>query len=98
MIKKYITENEIENLTKLSKITLSETEKEIFLIKLNDSINQYAKLKELNTEGVPATFHLEDSTQHFHEDIVKPSLPQNVVIGMTKYNENGYFRVPGILP
>ncbi len=97
MSEKIITKKDVEYVAKLAKLELSEEQKEIFSQQLNDILSFFAKLKELDTEQIPPTWHLVASSEHFHEDIVQPSLPQDTVLGMTRYQENGYFRVPRIL-
>lgn len=97
MTGKIISEKDVEYLAKLAKIELNREERELYSRKLNDSLSFFAKMKELDTEQIKPFFFEGTSSQHFHEDIVIPSLSQNTVLGMTGSQENGYFEVPGIL-
>lgn len=97
MAEKIITYNEVEYVAKLAKLELSEEQKDIFAQQLNDILSFFTKLKELDTKNIEPTSHLTTSSGHFREDIIQNSLPQDKVIGMTRYCENGYFRVPKIL-
>jgi aspartyl-tRNA(Asn)/glutamyl-tRNA(Gln) amidotransferase subunit C len=97
MAEKIITQKDVEYVAKLAKLELTEEQRELFSKQLNDILSFFAKLKELDTEQVQPTSHIATSSKHFHEDIVKPSLSQNTVMGMTRYKEKGYFQVPRIL-
>ncbi|KUK98005.1 MAG: Aspartyl/glutamyl-tRNA(Asn/Gln) amidotransferase subunit C [Atribacteria bacterium 34_868] len=99
MTEKIITKKEVEYVAKLAKLELSEEQKELFSKQLNDILSFFAKLKELDTEQIEPAFHshITHSTNHFHEDIPKPSLAQEVVLNLTEHKQDGYIQVPKIL-
>lgn len=97
MGKKMIEKKDVEYVAKLAKLELSETQKELFLRQLNDILDFFHKLNELNTEKVEPTSYILDSPNLFHEDTLKPSLPQDAVLSLTQHQKDGYIRVPRIL-
>ena len=99
MTEKIITKKDVEYVARLAKLKLSEEQKELFSKQLNDILSFFTKLKELDPEQIEPDFHshITHSTNHFHEDILKPSLTQEVVLNLTKYKQDGYFKVPRIL-
>ncbi len=97
MSKQIVTEKDVGYIAKLAKIGLNKREKELYSGQINDILLFFARIKELNTEQIEPTFFGGTPSQHFHEDVVMPSLPQNIALGMTGCREDGYFEVPGIL-
>jgi aspartyl-tRNA(Asn)/glutamyl-tRNA(Gln) amidotransferase subunit C len=55
--KKILSKEEIEHLAKLSLINLSEEEKEKFSEQLNDILDYFQKLDELDTSNIEPTRH-----------------------------------------
>ena len=97
MNEKIVTEKDVEYVAKLAKIGLNREEIELYSRQLNDILSFLARIKELDTESIEPTIYGGTFAQHYHEDTVKPSLPQNIALGMTRCREDGYFEVPGIL-
>lgn len=97
MTKKMISVKDVEYVAKLAKLELNEDQKKIFLKQLNDILSYFNKLNELDTENVEPTSQILHTTNSFHEDIPRPSLPQKTVMNLTKYSKDGFFRVPKIL-
>jgi aspartyl-tRNA(Asn)/glutamyl-tRNA(Gln) amidotransferase subunit C len=97
MTDKIIGKKDVEYVAKLAKVRLDDSQKERFLKQLNDILSYFKKLNELDTDQVEPTSYILHSSNMFHEDIVKPSLPQETVLGLTQYKKNGYFKVPRIL-
>ncbi len=96
---KILTEEKIEYLAKLSKLRLGEKEKEVFSTHLDNILSILMKMSLLDTENVEFTYNenMNIYPQHFHEDVIKPSLSQDVALGMTKHRKDGFIEVPGIL-
>ena len=97
MNEKIVTEKDVEYVAKLAKIGLNREEIELYSRQLNGILSFLTRIKELNTESIETAFFEGTSSQHYHEDNVRPSLPQNIALGMTECQEDGYFEVPGIL-
>jgi len=97
MTERIIDKKEVEYVAGLAKLELNEEQKSLFLKQLNDILSYFKKLNELDTELVEPTSHIMHSAIAFHEDAIKPSLPQEVVMNLTQHKKNGYFKVPKIL-
>ena len=97
MSKQIVTEKDVGYIAKLAKIELNKEEKELYSRQINNILSFFASIKESDTEQIEPTFFGGTPSQHFHEDVVMPSLPQNIALGMTGCREDGYFEVPGIL-
>jgi len=97
MGKKIIEEKDVEYVARLAKLELNENQKELFLKQLNDILDYFKQLNQLDTEEVEPTSYILNPANLFHDDEPKPSLPQDMVLGMTKYKKNGYIKVPKIL-
>jgi len=97
MKEKIIEEKDVEYVAKLAKLKLNQKQKELFLKQLNDILAFFRQLNELDTKNVKPTSYIFNSSNLFHDDKVKPSLPQNAVLSLTKHQKNGYIRVPKIL-
>ncbi len=66
-----ITITDMDHITALAQIELSSEEKEIYLKQMNDIFAYTDKIKELNTENVPPTFHVLALQNAFREDRVR---------------------------
>jgi len=97
MAERIIDKKEVEYVAGLAKLELNEEQKSLFLKQLNDILTYFKKLNELDTELVEPTSHILHSANAFHEDVIKPSLPQEAVMNLTQHKKNGYFKVPKIL-
>jgi len=97
MTEKIIKKIDVEYISKLAKLELSEEQKELFLKQLNDILSYFKKLNELDTEHVEPTSHILHFSNLLHEDTIKPSLSQETVLNLTQYKKDGYFKVPRIL-
>ena len=97
MSEKIIEKKDVEYVAKLAKLELKEEQKDLFVKQFNDILSYFKKLNELDTEMVDPTSHVLHLNNTFHEDICRPSLPQETVLKLTKSKKNGYFRVPKTL-
>jgi len=97
MTEKIITKKEVEYVAKLAKLEFNEDEKEEFTSQLNSILDYFKKLDELDTEKVEPTAYVISMPNLLNEDKVKPSLPREEVLSISKYIKKGYFKVPKIM-
>ena len=97
MTEKIITKKEVEYVAKLAKLEFNEEEKEEFTSQLNSILDYFKKLDELDTEKVEPTAYVISVPNLLNEDKVKPSLPREKVLSISKYIKKGYFKVPKIM-
>jgi len=95
--KEHIPLKEIEHLAWLARIELTEEEKELFAKQLNQILEYFRKIDEVDTEGVPPTHHVLDLVNVFREDEVTPSLPVEEALKNAPKKEKLFIKAPKIL-
>lgn len=88
---------DVEHIAWLAHIELTEEEKEDFMEQFNKILEFFRKIDEVNTEGVPPTYHVLDLTNVFREDEVRESLPKEEALRNAPKRENGFFKSPRIV-
>ena len=96
-LSRFISKKEVEHLVWLSRVSLSEEEKELFTGQLNDILNYFNLIDEADTKDVPPTYNVLDLTNVFRKDVVKPSLPRDEALKNAPKKERGYFKAPRIV-
>ena len=92
-----ITREQVEYVAHLSRLDLSEDEKDRFAHQL-DAILQYVeKLNELDTGNVEPLVHVAERCSVFREDAVGRSLPRPDALANAPDQSEGCFRVPRII-
>lgn len=81
----------------LSRLELDEAEIERQARHLNQLIDQFAKLQELDVMGVEPTSHSIPVHNVMREDAVQPSLPRDEALANAPEARDGCFVVPRIL-
>lgn len=92
-----ISKKEVEHVTLLARLELTEEEVNQYTEQLN-SILEYAEmLQKLDTDRVTPTAHAVQLFNVLRTDEVVPSLPQREALSNAPKAEEGYFRVPKIV-
>jgi aspartyl-tRNA(Asn)/glutamyl-tRNA(Gln) amidotransferase subunit C len=92
-----ITMQEVEQVARLARLTLSDAEKERMRRELDGILSYIDKLRALDTEGVPPTSHAVPMTNVMREDEPVPSLPQEDMLANAPDRNGEFFRVPRII-
>ena len=92
-----ITIKDVEHVAMLSRLILTEEEKQVFQNQLNDILNAVGKLQELNTENVLPTSHIIDQKNVSRIDECELSLSKDKVLQNAPEEQDGFFKVPRIL-
>jgi aspartyl-tRNA(Asn)/glutamyl-tRNA(Gln) amidotransferase subunit C len=92
-----ITMQEVEQVARLARLTLSDAEKERMRRELDGILSYIDKLRALDTEGVPPTSHAVPMTNVMREDEPVPSLPQEDMLANAPDRNGDFFRVPRII-
>jgi aspartyl-tRNA(Asn)/glutamyl-tRNA(Gln) amidotransferase subunit C len=96
--KKQISKDDLESLSKLAMLNLSDEEKEKLIPQLNEIIEYFKKLNDLDTENIkPITHPIEGLKNVFREDIPKESLTNEEALKNAQHKKDGYFKAPRIL-
>ena len=88
---------DVRYVAKLARIALSNEEVETYSAQLADLLGHVAALERLPTAEVPPTAQAVPSSNVEREDVVRPSLPREVVLSAAPQTQGAYFRVPRII-
>ncbi len=92
-----ITTKEVDHVARLSRLTLTDAEKERMRRELDGILSYIDKLRALDTEGVPPTSRAVPMTNVMREDEPRPSLSQEEMLANAPDRSGEFFRVPKII-
>lgn len=92
-----ITREEVEYVAHLSRLELSEKDKEEFAGQLDAILGFMEKLNELDTEGVEPMVHGIEGQKVVRQDEVGDSLPRKEALQNAPESSEGCFKVPRII-
>lgn len=96
--KQNFSKETLDNISKLAMLDLSDKEKDKFATQLNDILNYFNKLDDLDTENVePMTHPIEGLKNVFREDIPWKSLSNEEALKNAEHRKDGFFKAPRIL-
>jgi len=88
---------DIEKVSRLARIELSEEEKKVFGNQLEQILTYMDQLNQLDTAGIEPTSHAIPIYNVFRDDEVRPSSSREDVLDISPEHEDGYFKVPRII-
>ena len=88
---------DIEHLAKLSRLKLTDAEKEKFSNQMGTIIEYIEKLGELDTKNVEPTANVLGLSNVFREDVVTEPLTNQVPINDSPAHSKGHYEVPKII-
>jgi len=91
-----ITPDQVEHVGWLARIKLSGDEKKRYAEQLNDILDYFEKIDELETDVEP-TYHVLALHNVFREDIASGSLKQGEALVNAPREKDGYFKAPRIV-
>ncbi len=92
-----ITQKELEHVTHLARLTLSDQELETIRGQLDNILSYIDKLGELDTSGIEPTTHVFSVNNAFREDVVTESLSRENSLANAPQQNNENFQVPKII-
>ena len=92
-----ITEKDVNHIALLSRLSLSDEEREKFTRDLNSILEYIEKLQELDTEKVLPTSHPLPMSNVFREDRATESLSPEQALQNAPEAQNNCFRVPKVI-
>ena len=92
-----ITLQDVEHVAGLSKLELTEDEKQRATVKLAAIIDHMQQLQEADISNVAPTVNVLELENVFREDALIPCLPREQALAMAPDSEGGFFKVPSIL-
>ena len=88
---------QIEQIASLSRIKLTDDEKDIFREQLTYILGYIEKLNELDTDDVQPMAYATSIKNVFREDQQKSSFPRQEILELSPSSANGFFKVPKVL-
>ena len=92
-----ITMRDVEHVARLSRLALTDQEKERMRRELDGILSYIDKLRALDTANVPPTSHAVPMTNVMREDEPRPSLAQDEMLANAPERSGEFFRVPKII-
>ena len=92
-----LTSDEVRHVALLTRIRLTEQEVELYRSQMDDILEHFQMLQELNTNQVPPTSHSLPLDTVMREDETKPCLDKEDVLSNAPRREGDYFRVKAVL-
>ena len=84
----------LEHVAEVARIKLNEEEIKKFLPQLEEALEFFSKLKEINTDNAKPSFQPVEIKNAMREDIEKESLSQDDALSLTEHKKDGYFKGP----
>ena len=84
----------IEKVEKISRLKLTEEEKQEFLPEFKEILESFSKLKEASTDKVEPSFQPIEIKDRYREDKIEQSLSQEEALKNTKNKQKGFFKGP----
>jgi len=92
-----VSREEVEHVAQLARLALPDNELRRIGKEFNRILEHFARLQELDTEGVTPTSHAIPVTNVFREDQVGESLPVEDVVENAPKRSDKFFKVPRIV-
>ena len=92
-----ISRNEVEKVSLLGRLRLSEEELEKMTSQMGAILEYFALLKQVNTEGVEPMAHALDVSDVFRPDRVGPSLDRELALANAPHRDAECYLVPAML-
>lgn len=92
-----ITEDDVRQVAKLSRLDLSDSEITRFTGQLAAVLEYVGKLNELDVEGVEPLFHASDHHSVMREDVAVPGLTPDEAMANAPGRQENFFKVPKVL-
>jgi len=92
-----IDKETVRHVAKTARLNLTEEEVSKFSRQLNDIVNDFKILEELDVENVQPSFHPLRTENVLREDEVKSCLKKEEIFRLACHREKDYFKAPKIV-
>lgn len=92
-----LTRSDVEHVAFLARLGMTGPELDRLQAQLNQILEEYAKLSELDTDAIPPTAQTIELENILREDMVRPSLPVEAVLSNAPARQGDFIVVPAIL-
>lgn len=97
MLKVKVDKELLLKVAKNSRLKLSEAEVKKFLPEMQEILEAFSKIDELNIEGIKPSFQPIAVKNVFRKDVPKECLTQEQALSLSKHSKNGYFKGPKVM-
>jgi aspartyl-tRNA(Asn)/glutamyl-tRNA(Gln) amidotransferase subunit C len=92
-----LSRSDVEHVAHLARLGMSSGELDRLEGQLNQIVERYLKLAELDTDAIPPTAQTIELENILRDDVATPSLPVEAVLGNAPAREGEFVIVPPIL-
>ncbi|MBK6320415.1 MAG: Asp-tRNA(Asn)/Glu-tRNA(Gln) amidotransferase subunit GatC [Dehalococcoidia bacterium] len=92
-----LTSEEVLHIARLARIALTEEDVRRFTAQLSGILDHFTALAAVDTTGLDPTAHPLPLSNVMRDDLVAPSLPQDLALANAPRTEDGYVRVRAVL-
>ncbi|MDD2678625.1 MAG: Asp-tRNA(Asn)/Glu-tRNA(Gln) amidotransferase subunit GatC [Candidatus Nanoarchaeia archaeon] len=92
-----IDEAKVRHVAKIARINLSDEEVKKFSKQLNDVVESFKILDELDIENVAPSFHPIKTENVLREDLAKKGLEKKQVFRLACHEKDGHFKSPKVI-
>lgn len=92
-----VTDDMINNLADLSRLTFNAREREEIKKDLQQMISFVDKLNEVDTRNVEPLLHMTEAVNIYREDLVQGSMQKDEALQNAPSADNNYFKVPKVI-
>lgn len=92
-----ITNQTVEDLAKLSKLSFDDESKEVMRKDLENILEMCEKLKEVNTDGVEPLIYMTNSQTVLRDDVVEQEISHEEALKNAPKKDSDFFRVPKVI-
>lgn len=92
-----IDEQTVLKVARLSRLTLSDSERETIVSQTEDIVKFVEKINALDTSNIEPTYHVIDIKNVRREDVVKESLPVKTISSLAPKSEYDHIVVPQVI-
>ena len=92
-----LSRSDVEHVAHLARLGLTDEELGRLEGQLNHIVDQYAILADLPTDDIPPTAQTIELANILREDVVRPSLPVEKVLGNAPARDGDFIVVPAII-
>ncbi len=95
-----ITKKDLGHIAWLSRLELSEEDRERYAPKLNSVLDYFGELDKVDTEGVEPTYHVLALSNVFRDDEINSptkSLSQEEALSNAPKKQDGFFKAPRMM-
>lgn len=92
-----ITKKDVEYIANLSRLTITEEEKEEYTKQLSEILEHVNRLQKLDTDNIEPTFYTVEMKNVMRDDVNEPVVDRQKVFDAAPSIENNGFKVPKII-